>query len=124
MLHHTISAAHYHSTRELLRPTHDKTSAPRGEVADLQARLERQQLLVQTLLMILLEKKVIHDDEYKEWLDYVDGLDGVKDGKLREDRRPVDCPNCQRKNPPRANHCQYCGTRLDSDYLMHRPEQA
>jgi len=96
---------------------------PSSDVVGLRIRLERQSLLIQTLLMILLEKKVVDEAEFREWLDYVDELDGAKDGRLKEDRSPVACPACKRNNPRQASRCQYCGHELTPDFLQHRPDE-
>ncbi len=82
-------------------------------IPQLQDRVERLNLVVQTLLALLLEKKVIGEEEFQQWLDYVDELDGVKDGKLREDKRPIPCPSCQRNSPSHARKCSYCGAPLN-----------
>ncbi len=88
----------------------------------LEARLDKQTLLLQTLLMILLEKKVIFEDEFKEWMDYVDELDGKRDGKLQEDKTPRSCPSCGRNSARHQAKCQYCGHELPVDFLHHRPQ--
>jgi hypothetical protein len=95
----------------------------RSEVEQLKGRIERQNLLIQTMLMILLEKKVLHEDEFKEWLNYVDELDGVRDGKLREDKKPLACSQCGRNSPKGSAKCIYCGTEFETDFLYQRPQE-
>ncbi len=94
----------------------------RSSVQELENRVEKQNLIIQTLLMLLLEKKVIHEDEFKDWMAYVDELDGVRDGRVRADKTPQTCPKCQRNNAPSAVKCQYCGEELEHDFLFRRPE--
>ncbi|MEQ8821669.1 MAG: hypothetical protein RLY93_15645 [Sumerlaeia bacterium] len=110
---------------------HTRVQAMVGSTVDTQARssaqemelkLERQNLVIQTLLMLLLEKGVIHDQEFREWLAYVDGLDGKVDGRVREDKSPVACPKCGRNSPRQSPSCQYCGEALPADYLARRPQ--
>jgi hypothetical protein len=114
---HPVSS-HLAFAQNIMNPP--ATKGPSAEVVDLQMRVERQSLLLQTLLMILLEKKVIHDDEFREWMTYVDELDGSRDGRLREDRSPRPCPQCNRRNKAAATNCQYCGAAIESEYLMHQ----
>lgn len=111
------------TTREMLS-LGSKAAHQNASVADLEARVDRQALIIQTLLMILLEKKVIHDDEFREWLGYVDGMDGAADGRLREDRSPRACPSCTRMNRFGSAKCQYCGAEMEFDYIQHRRDGA
>ncbi|MBI5153796.1 zinc ribbon domain-containing protein [Candidatus Poribacteria bacterium] len=118
------AAAAYHSANSIMAATSRPVdNEARSSVQALETKLERQNLLIQTLLMILLEKKVVHDDEFREWMRYVDELDGARDGKLRENKAPVLCPACGRNNPPAAAKCQYCGAAIESDYLLRRPAE-
>ena len=100
----------------------DLRAAERQMLHDVNARLEKQDLLLQTLVRLLLEKGVIQRDELSRWVDYVDSLDGSVDGKLKSDRRPRECPKCRRKNSPQARHCQYCGAELGASFLSHDPK--
>ncbi len=79
---------------------------------DLSARVERQNLVLQTVLALLLEKRVVDEEELHQWVNYIDRLDGRLDGKLTEDRSPRACPACNRKNPAAAARCAYCGHDL------------
>lgn len=85
--------------------------------------IERQNLMIQTLLMILLEKQVIQEEEFREWLIYVDELDGVRDGRVREDKTPVACPKCHRNSPRTATKCIFCGHEFEVEFLARRPDQ-
>lgn len=97
-------------------------STPSGALEEMQHRLDRQYLLIQTLLMILIEKKVIHEDEFVEWMDYVDELDGSKDGRLKETKTPQQCPKCKRRSPATATKCIYCAEDFPTQFLVQRPE--
>lgn len=90
------------------------------DLLTLQKTVEQQQLVLQTLLMLLLEKKVIEDQEFKQWLQYVDGLDGKVDGKIEAERKPQACPACNRINARNAPRCQYCGQAFEIDFLARR----
>jgi hypothetical protein len=71
--------------------------------------VEHQNLVIQALLMLLREKKVISDEEILQWVNYVDDLDGSRDGALHNRDEPLTCPECKRKNKRDAVKCQYCG---------------
>ena len=90
------------------------------DLATLQRTIDHQHLLLQTLLMLLLEKKVIEDQEFKQWMSYVDGLDGRTDGKIEAEKGPVTCPGCRRVNPRNVPKCQYCGQIFEMDFLARR----
>jgi hypothetical protein len=102
-------------------PSTGPQRVPGSQIDALEARLERANLIIQTLLLLLLEKKVIHEDEFKEWMVYVDELDGQRDGKVKEEVAPFDCPECGRKNPHQAAKCIYCGHAFEIDFLARRP---
>ncbi len=91
-------------------------------IQELQDALERQRLLLQTLCRILVEKGVVQKDELNEWIQYMDGLDGTMDGKLKETKAPKACPSCQRMNPKRAPKCVYCGENLPVAILHDDPK--
>jgi hypothetical protein len=117
------AASHaYHAANNALAKTTRVDPQARGSIDTLQLRVERQDMIIQTLLMILLEKKVIHEDEFKEWMVYVDELDGARDGRLKEDKSPVVCPGCGRNSPRMAPKCVYCGHLFEPTFLVRAPE--
>ncbi len=93
--------------------------ANRAGLAELQNRLERQNLLLQTLLRLLLKKGIIQEDEFKQWLAYVDQLDGKADGKLQEEKGTKACPACGRNSTLHAAKCQYCDAVFPPEFLSH-----
>lgn len=93
------------------------SGAGKASTIELEERLARQELLIQTLLRLLLEKKVIHEDEFKEWMDYVDSLDGKRDGKLRVPKIARNCASCGRMNKPNAARCMYCDHEFPTEFL-------
>ncbi len=121
-MYHVAAAAAYQAANNITNSAMRIDQGARGDIQTLEAKLERQHLLIQTLLMILLEKKVIHEDEFKEWLVYVDELDGARDGKLREDKSPIVCESCGRNNTYTATKCQYCGHGFSPEFLAHKPK--
>lgn len=98
-------------------------SGDRAMVQELEARVARQNLIIQTLCRILMEKGVVTDQEWNEWLTYMDGLDGRVDGKLTEPRGPRQCEKCMRMSSPKATACQYCGADFQTDLLHPDPNR-
>ncbi len=117
-----IAGNYYNSVVDIASAPRSADMQSRAGLEEMALKLERNTLILQTLLMVLLEKKVIQEPEFREWLAYVDGLDGVRDGRLREDKRPLLCPQCGRNSPRAIPKCMYCGQDLDADFLQHRPE--
>lgn len=107
-----------HKTGPKKRP--GKSGLGKSSAIELEERLARQELLIQTLLRLLLEKQVIHEDEFKEWMDYVDGLDGTRDGKLRAPKVARNCPSCGRMNKPNAARCMYCDHEFPTEFLTRK----
>lgn len=95
----------------------------RSNVQELQAKLDRQHLMIQTLLTVLMEKKIFDENEFREWLNYVDGLDGRVDGRLAESVVPVACPKCRRMNKATAPRCQYCDHPMQTEFLARPADQ-
>lgn len=89
----------------------------RHAILDLQHKVERQHLFIQTLLRLLIEKGIVQESEFREWLSFVDGFDGLLDGKLKPDAAPKSCPSCGRKSPATYPRCQYCSTDFPLDVL-------
>lgn len=89
-------------------------SAP---IQELQLRVERLHLMIQTMSRLLIAKGIMEEQELNEWMRYVDSLDGKVDGKLRPGRQPTACPQCKRMNPPTAGKCQYCGAEMPSSFI-------
>lgn len=91
---------------------------------ELQRRIDRLELIVETMMILLLEKKMIHEDEFRQWRKYVDELDGNADGRVREIRAPQACPACRRNSAPEAQRCQYCGAALNPEILLSKQGRA
>ena len=114
---------HYSFAQKAVAPQKiDRTA--RASTAELQARVDRQNMVIQTLLMLLMEKKVFNEAEFTQWVDWVDSLDGKVDGKLTEDNRPIECSNCHRMNPSTARKCQYCNRDLPVQVIDRRDKKS
>jgi hypothetical protein len=90
----------------------------RQSLNDLESRIARQDLYIQTLLRLLLEKGIIQKEEFGEWLDYVDSLDGRTDGRLSPSSGSKSCKRCRRVNPIHARLCQYCDALFPSSEFL------
>jgi hypothetical protein len=117
-----MSGFHYSTVQVITSPSTQKDPSTQNSIEDMRIRLERTTLVLQTLMMILLEKNLVQENELREWLVYVDQLDGTQDGRLREDKTPVECPKCKRKTPRLISRCIYCGQSIEVDYLFRRPD--
>ena len=106
---------------EIINPSRSKPGS--ADIEKLRVRLDRMHLVVQTLLTILAEKKIITEDEFRQWLHYVDELDGRRDGRLAEDKEPLVCGSCRRKSAHGSVKCQYCGAEYEARVFA-RSEQS
>jgi hypothetical protein len=86
-------------------------------INELRAEVAALQLQVQTLARLLMAKDIVREEELNAWLEYVDGLDGKRDGRSTRVRMPRICANCNRANGPRAATCQWCGDPLPAEFL-------
>lgn len=110
------------AAERMANPPRQPRTENRASMEELRQKVERQNLIIQTLLMLLLEKKVLVEEEFSQWLSYVDDLDGVRDGRIRAEQSPVACPRCGRNNPRGAARCLYCDEVFPMDFLDCRPE--
>lgn len=79
---------------------------------DLEDRLARQALVLQTLVATCIQKGVFTGPEFNDLMIEIDSADGVRDGRARENRSPKVCPSCENNNNFRAMTCMYCGSEL------------
>lgn len=112
---------HLTAARELIRSFSESGEDGETDIESLQRRLDQQNLVIQTLLTLLLDKGVIQEDEFREWVKRMDRLDGARDGKLAEDKTKVACPSCGKSNLKAAAECKHCGVALDPDLVPPRP---
>jgi len=92
-------------------------SSERAALMELERIIQRQGLMIETLSRLLLAKGVVQEAELDQWMDYVDGLDGATDGRLRARKVPLTCPSCNRNNPPTLTKCMYCGKEFPAKFL-------
>jgi len=93
----------------------------RTEIASLEHKLAQQHLITQTLLALLLEKGVIAEEDFMGLLAEIDELDGIRDGALAEDKRPVACKACGKNNGHGKTKCMWCGRELELQSVIVRP---
>ena len=116
----------YTSSTLTPRPTATSTDSTmlRTEVRALRAKVEQQNLIMQTLLRLLIKKGAFDKEEFSKWMIYVDELDGTRDGKLRKEKGIKNCAMCNRVNPIHAAKCLYCGVTFEeTKFLTHEPPQ-
>ncbi len=87
-------------------------SSRTGNIAELEHRIAQLHLQVQTLARLLVAKGAVSERELDEWMEFVDEMDGRRDGKLAQARSPKNCPGCGRMNPVKAVRCLYCDIDL------------
>ena len=87
-------------------------------LANVQEQLERQALVIRSLLEVCARKGLFTDPEFRQVLDEVDLSDGRRDGKLKPQGGPRVCPNCGKTNSRRAVGCMYCGEPLQDRELL------
>lgn len=92
-------------------------AASRAEAAmyALQDQLDRQALLIRSLLLLLDRRGLTNEDEFREILEEVDLSDGRRDGKYKPLASPKTCPQCNKANNKRAVVCIYCGSKLQHE---------
>lgn len=77
-----------------------------GEVADLEARLDRLVLVVEALWSLLAESGYTNE-QLAERIRTLDAADGSADGRLTP--RPVPCRSCGAMVEPGRATCAFCG---------------
>lgn len=92
-------------------------AASRAESAllQLQDQIDRQALLIRSLLVLMDKKGMTNEAEFRQLLEEVDLSDGRRDGKYRPQQTPRSCPKCQKTNSKRAVVCMYCGAPLSHE---------
>ncbi|MCB9933450.1 MAG: zinc ribbon domain-containing protein [Planctomycetes bacterium] len=96
------------------------SSARRAEnaLARLEDALDRQALIIRTLLSMCEAKGLFNEPEFRELMNEVDLSDGRLDGKFKPQAMPRSCPNCGKTNGKRAVTCMYCGAQLEGRELI------
>lgn len=89
-------------------------SARRAEnaTAFLKDALDRQALIIRSLLTMCERKGIFKEEELREIMNEIDLSDGKLDGKFTPQAQPRSCPSCGKTNGKRAVSCMYCGAQL------------
>lgn len=97
--------------------TQASRTAANAEAAifELRDQVERQALLIRSLLLVLDRRGLTNEDDFREIMEEVDLSDGRRDGRYRPLGPLKDCPRCSKVNKKRAVVCLYCGTKLPQD---------
>jgi hypothetical protein len=82
---------------------------------------ERQSLLIEALIRMIVEKGICTAEALNDLARAIDEEDGVVDGRRSTDmmvaRGVVTCPHCQRKTSAKNPLCQWCATELPFQYV-------
>ena len=111
----------YGAAQRASNSANDAESAARraeNTTARLEDALERQALIIRTLLEACSRKNLFTEDEFRELLTEIDLSDGRLDGKYKPQQGPQECTNCGKTNGKRAVTCMYCGTPLEIREIM------
>jgi hypothetical protein len=92
-------------------------SSTSRKVDALRQRIDRQELLLETMYRALIGRNVVTEEEFKDLVAQVDLEDGFEDGKIGADRvaRAPKCPNCEKPVSRKRPHCVYCNAELPAD---------
>lgn len=108
------------ANRAMNAATDAASSARRAEnaLSRLEDALDRQALVIRTLLSFCEAKGLFNEAEFRELMNEVDLSDGRLDGKFKPQATPRSCPNCGKTNGKRAVTCMYCGEQLEGRELI------
>ncbi len=97
-----------------------ESAARRAEnaTARLEDQLQRQALIIRSLLEMCSKKGLFNTDEFRELVTEIDLSDGKLDGKYKPMAGPRNCPNCGKVNGKTAMTCMYCQAALPDRELM------
>lgn len=115
-----MGVGHLNAARTLMRSFAPDDTDECSDIERLKMRIDQQNLCIQTLLVLLLEKGIIREDEFNGWARRMDEIDGVRDGRLSADTAPVRCPGCGYESSHDATECSECGQELEPR-LVQRP---
>lgn len=80
--------------------------------------LERQALIIQTLLTFCERKGLFNEQEFREMMNEIDLSDGYHDGKFKPQHGPQTCADCGKINGRHAVGCMYCGAVLEGPPIL------
>lgn len=88
-----------------------------GDLADLDARIDRL-LLVVDALWSLLKERGYTDEDLAHRISQVDAADGTVDGARTP--RPRPCPSCRSMVEPGRSTCAFCGAEVEGSGPLDR----
>ena len=103
---------------ELLRvstaTSQTEASRTAKKLDQLQRRVDRTELLLESLYRLVSEKNLVTVDEFRLMVARVDLEDGIEDGRIGPDRnrRAPKCPECNRAVNRKRTHCVFCGAEV------------
>ena len=117
-VHGYYSHQHAANAREDALDANQAARRAENATAFLKDALDRQALIIRSLLTMCERKGVFNEGEFREIMNEIDLSDGKLDGKFKQNAGPRGCPSCGKNNGKRAVTCMYCGAQLpDRDII-------
>lgn len=107
--------------RETTRNAVEAEAAARraeGALERLEDQIQRQALIIRSLLEACTRKDVFSEQEFRELVNEIDLSDGKADGKYKPQPGPRRCPKCGKINGRSAVSCMYCSEDLPDRALV------
>lgn len=117
-VHGYRSAGASHGAQSAAIDANGASRRAENALALMEDALDRQALIIRTLLMACEKKGLFNEAEFRELVNEVDLSDGRLDGKYKPKQGPVGCPSCGKTNGKRAVTCMYCGVPLEQRDLI------
>lgn len=117
-----VHVNNYNTGRRAANAASDAESAARraeNVTAHLQDQLERQALIMRSLLTACEKAGIFTEDQFRELVTEIDLSDGRLDGKYKPQQQgPMICAGCGKPNGKRAMKCMYCGAVLEQRDIL------
>lgn len=98
------------SRREVDQLLHDHGSDKSGDIGDLEHRVAKLELVVESLWRLLRDQTDFTEEDLLDMVAAVDLEDGKYDGQKARGPSFRTCRRCRRKISKRHGKCLYCGT--------------
>jgi hypothetical protein len=89
-----------------------------SEAERMRDAIERQTLVIQTLLTFCERKGLFNEQEFRELMNEIDLSDGFLDGKFKPQHGPQTCAACGKISGRHAVNCMYCGVPFEARPIM------